>query len=46
VAGPLIERVDKLDAARRQLRTVVRLFFQDADVVDELDRIGARGCGL
>ncbi len=33
MAGPLIERVSKLDAARRQLRTVIRLFFQDGDAV-------------
>jgi hypothetical protein len=29
----LIERVSKLDAARRQLRTAIRLFFADGDTV-------------
>lgn len=33
MAEPLIERVSKLDAARRQLRTAIRLFFEDGDAV-------------
>jgi len=28
-----MERIDKLDAARRQLKTAIRLFFQDGDSV-------------
>src|SRR5262245_42997551 len=33
MAGALIERVSKLDAARRQIRTAIRLFFEDGDTV-------------